>query len=113
MESITGVCDFSTSPAGAWSRLFIYKFPRKVRSVGACITGFDAEFPDADHHLKDLWVDLSPFFIGFAHDEILYVMVTLGLEDENGYENLYSGQVRYCVFVELDRPAPQVLEVET
>lgn len=113
MEIITGVCDFATTTAGAWTRIFVYRFPRKVRSVGACLTGFEAEFPDADHEVQEIAADLSPFFVGYAHDEILYLAVTLGLADENGYQNLFSGHVRYCMFVELERPAPQVFDPGT
>ena len=114
MEIITGVYDFSTdSAATAWARLFVYKFPRKVRSVGACLTGFDVEFPDADHEFGHLFVSLFPFFIGYSHDEILYLFVELGFRDQDGTDDLFSGQVRYRIFVELDRPTPSVLGPET
>ncbi len=109
MEIITGVCDFVPTANGIPSYLFIYRFPRKVRSVGACLTGFDAEFPDADHDFGELIVGLEPLFFGYAHDEILYLFVDLRLADQDGGD-LFSGQVRYRLFVEFGPLVPPVLD---
>lgn len=104
MQILTGVFDFVPA-TGMQPRTMSQTFTlaRRVKQVGAVLTGYSAEFPDTDHHFGRLVVAVD----ATASQNNVVVTATFGLRDKNG-DDFNAGQVRFCVLAELDDLVPPV-----
>jgi hypothetical protein len=110
MEILTGVFDFGPRSGGAAAIVHFYTFPRPVAQASAILSGFTAEFAHADHEIGQLAVELSLALIGAGPSRELEVWGVLGLRDWSGnWDDSYSGQMRYCVIVELEPRIPPIV----
>ena len=116
MEILTGVFDFpSFKSSGPQIMTRTFSFRNRVAQASAVLTGYDAEFTRADHNFGRLTVELNTEVRNISGGAEVTVAARYGLRDNSGHwDDLYEGQVRFCLLVEPERLlSTVVLELAT
>ena len=105
METRTGRLEFPPQP-GQHTVVLRLGFDRPVLAVAIALAGYEARYPGADHHVRQLTVDLRAEVGGRVDDGWEARLVgTLFLRDDSNAS--FTGWIDYLLFVELGvRPGP-------